>query len=74
MTTWKFSLAAVMTTMVVLGSSTRMMGADWPSFRGPAHDGKSAEAVTWPKDCVSFPRLGWRSGSAGAIENVGSQF
>ena len=27
-----------------------MMGADWPSFRGPTHDGKSAEAITWPKD------------------------
>ena len=25
-------------------------GADWPSFRGPTHDGKSAEAITWPKD------------------------
>ena len=22
----------------------------WPSFRGPTHDGKSAEAITWPKD------------------------
>ena len=50
MTTTKFSVAVVLTTVLALGSSTRMMGADWPSFRGPTHDGKSAEAITWPKD------------------------
>ena len=50
MTTRNLSVAAVVTTMLVLGSSTGMMGADWPSFRGPTHDGKSAEAVGWPKD------------------------
>jgi len=49
MTTRNFSVAAVVTAMVVLGSSTRMSGADWPSFRGPTHDGKSAEAISWPK-------------------------
>ena len=43
-------LALVMVTALVLGSSTTtMIGADWPSFRGPAHDGKSAETIVWPK-------------------------
>jgi len=33
---------------VGLGSATTMVAADWPSFRGPAHDGKSAESITAP--------------------------
>jgi outer membrane protein assembly factor BamB len=37
-------------TVVAFGVSTPMLGADWPSFRGPAHDGKSAETITWPKN------------------------
>src|SRR5918994_61502 len=57
MTTRNSSIAAVLTTIVALGSSTRMMGADWPSFRGPAHDGKSAEAIAWPKD---GPKQRWK--------------
>ena len=40
----------VLTIMLVLGSSIGMTGADWPYFRGPGHDGKSAETLTWPKD------------------------
>ena len=43
-------IVVVVTTLLALGSSTTMIGADWPSFRGPTHDGKSAEAITWPKD------------------------
>ena len=49
MTTRNFS-AAVLTIMLVLGSSIGMTAADWPYFRGPGHDGKSAETLTWPKD------------------------
>ena len=56
MTTRKH-IVVVLTTVLALGSSTRMMGADWPSFRGPTHDGKSAEAITWPKD---GPRQIWK--------------
>jgi outer membrane protein assembly factor BamB len=50
MTTAKYSAAVVLMTVLAFGSSTRMMGADWPSFRGPTHDGKSAEALAWPKE------------------------
>ena len=50
MTTMKHTVAVALTSMLVFGSSTQMMGADWPSFRGPNHDGISAEAITWPKD------------------------
>jgi len=48
MTTRNFSAGMVLTTIVLLGSSTVMIGADWPSFRGPTHDGKSTEAIRWP--------------------------
>jgi outer membrane protein assembly factor BamB len=50
MTTTHFSAGVILTGMVALGWSSSMMGADWPSFRGPAHDGRSAEAISWPKD------------------------
>ena len=50
MSTMKHTLAVALTSMLVFGSSAQMMGADWPSFRGPNHDGISAEAITWPKD------------------------
>ena len=46
----QYNVAVALTTVLALGSSARIMGADWPSFRGPAHDGKSAEAIAWPKD------------------------
>ena len=49
MTTRKFSVVAL-TIMLVIGTSIRMTGADWPYFRGPGHDGKSAETLIWPKD------------------------
>src|SRR5688572_24882962 len=50
MKTMKYRVAAVLTTVLALGASTRITGADWPSFRGPAHDGKSPEAIAWPKE------------------------
>ena len=50
MTTMKHTVAAALTSVLAFGSSITMMGADWPSFRGPNHDGISAEAITWPKD------------------------
>ena len=57
MTTIKYRIALVLTCVLALGASTTSMGADWPSFRGPTHDGKSAEAVAWPKD---GPRQVWK--------------
>jgi len=33
------------------------VAADWPSFRGPNHDGKSAETITWPK---TGPKQLWK--------------
>jgi outer membrane protein assembly factor BamB len=54
----KTSSAAVSLAIVAaLGTATTLVAADWPSFRGPAHDGKSAETVTWPKD---GPRQLWK--------------
>ncbi len=43
------SIAVVLTSVFAIGSSITMIGADWPSFRGPKHDGISAEAIKWPK-------------------------
>ena len=53
----KYTVAVAVTTVLVFGSSTRMMGADWPSFRGPTHDGISAEAIAWPK---GGPKQVWK--------------
>ncbi len=57
MTTMKYRVAVVLMSVLALASSTGMMGADWPSFRGPTHDGKSAEAIVWPKD---GPKQVWK--------------
>ena len=57
MTTTRYDVALVVTTVLALASPTPILGADWPSFRGPTHDGISAEAVTWPKD---GPRQMWK--------------
>jgi outer membrane protein assembly factor BamB len=48
-----FTLIAV----AAFGVSTRTLGVDWPSFRGPAHDGKSSEMIVWPKN---GPRQVWK--------------
>src|SRR5215216_2616463 len=57
MTTRNLGTVAILTIMWVLGSSSGMRGADWPSFRGPGHDGKSTEAITWPR---SGPKQLWK--------------
>jgi outer membrane protein assembly factor BamB len=37
--------------------ATRIMGADWPCFRGPNHDGISTETIAWPRN---GPRQVWK--------------
>src|SRR6267378_1710093 len=53
------NVVAMVTGIFAVGSfsATRMMGADWPCFRGPNHDGISTEAIVWPK---SGPRPVWK--------------
>ncbi len=50
MTASTHRIAVLVTIVFALGSSLTMSGADWPSFRGPGHDGISAETIAWPKD------------------------
>jgi outer membrane protein assembly factor BamB len=57
MTTTTFAVAAILAGVSAVGSSTTMQGADWPSFRGPAHDGKSVETISWPQ---AGPRPRWK--------------
>lgn len=57
MTTKTFAAAAILAGVSAVGSSTTMQGADWPSFRGPAHDGKSVETISWPQ---AGPRPRWK--------------
>src|SRR5258708_38140086 len=54
----KNTVAVVLTVLAFSSSSaTGAMGADWPCFRGPNHDGISAEAITWPK---GGPKQVWK--------------
>jgi outer membrane protein assembly factor BamB len=57
MTTMKPNVAVVLTSIFALSASVGMMGADWPSFRGPNHDGVSDEAIAWPS---GGPRQVWK--------------
>jgi outer membrane protein assembly factor BamB len=57
MTPTKHHVTAVLAGAAALVCSAGMLAADWPSFRGPTHDGKSAEAISWPKD---GPRELWK--------------
>jgi outer membrane protein assembly factor BamB len=57
MTTMKLNLAALLTGAIALSASPGLNGADWPSFRGPTHDGKSAETIAWPE---GGPRQLWK--------------
>ena len=45
-------VSVIVTSVFAIGSfsATGIMGADWPCFRGPNHNGISAEAIAWPKD------------------------
>src|SRR4051794_30890966 len=49
--------ATVVASLLTLGSVATLVAADWPSFRGPSHDGKSAESIAWPKD---GPKALWK--------------
>ena len=53
----KLNVAIVLTSICALSASAGMMGADWPSFRGPTHDGISDEAIAWPS---GGPRQVWK--------------
>ncbi len=53
----KPNVAVVLTSIFALSASAGIMGADWPSFRGPTHDGISDEAIAWPS---GGPRQVWK--------------
>jgi outer membrane protein assembly factor BamB len=57
MRTNRRSVGIGLTVAVIAGSATLLAEVDWPYFRGPAHDGRSAEAITWPKN---GPRQLWK--------------
>jgi len=58
-TTIKNSVAVVLAGVFAFGSfsATTIMGADWPCFRGPNHNGISTEAISWPK---GGPKQVWK--------------
>jgi outer membrane protein assembly factor BamB len=53
----KHNLALILTGVAAVTASAALKGADWPSFRGPAHDGTSAESISWPS---GGPRQVWK--------------
>ena len=53
----KHNLAVILTGVAALTASTALKGADWPSFRGPTHDGISTEPIAWPS---GGPRQVWK--------------
>jgi outer membrane protein assembly factor BamB len=53
----KVTVSAIATIVLVLGASAGLIGANWPSFRGPGHDGKSTESIAWP---TNGPRQLWK--------------
>jgi outer membrane protein assembly factor BamB len=57
MTNTIFTAVAILTSALAVGSSATMQGSDWPSFRGPTHDGTSVETISWPK---AGPRPLWQ--------------
>lgn len=57
MRTTNYSATVIVAGALTLGSVATIVAADWPSFRGPNHDGRSAENITWPKD---GPRQVWK--------------
>ncbi len=57
MGTMKYTVAMVVAGVLTLGSVAGIAAVDWPSFRGPTHDGKSPETISWPKE---GPRQVWK--------------
>ena len=53
----KTSTAWIATGIFAAFSASSILGADWPGFRGPNHDGISKEEVSWPK---SGPKTLWK--------------
>jgi outer membrane protein assembly factor BamB len=49
--------ALTLACVLAAAASGGARGADWPSFRGPTHDGVSAEAIRWP---AGGPRQVWK--------------
>lgn len=58
MTATKHRIAVALTAVFAFSSPTKMLAADWPCFRGPNHNGISAEAISWPKD---GPKEVWKA-------------
>lgn len=50
-------IGSLLTSILAAAASITLVAADWPSFRGPRHDGTSAEAVAWPRN---GPRELWK--------------
>ena len=49
---------AMVLVVVCVTAATRILAAaDWPAFRGPAHDGTTAERIAWP---TNGPKEKWR--------------
>ena len=46
--------------LALIAGSTSALAADWPNFRGPAHDGISAENG-WRSDWASDPPVAWKA-------------
>lgn len=59
MTTIKNSVAIILAGVLAFGSlsATKTLGADWPCFRGPNHNGISSETINWPK---GGPKQVWK--------------
>ena len=51
----KQPVVGILASALAIASVTAVLAADWPSFRGPSHDGKSAETITWPAELTNRP-------------------
>src|SRR5262245_66541535 len=57
MRTMNHAVAVIVASTLALGSIATLVAADWPSFRGPNHDGKSAETIKWTEPKLEFNGL-----------------